>query len=996
MRTRVSFAAALLAAGIYKYVQGKNAVAYSTLRGISCQEGISCKGKYFEHAMLQYSMSTQGNIDGVWGGHVPPVVNIAESRYDEGCSLASTRRRMCSTVEETLSPMLREYRQTQAQHPGAVVLWRNGEFFEVYFETARLLGTELNLRVKPRPFGKEVVDFTGVPIANGANAARRLLQRGYRVVVVEQTDEPAPPGRGQKKPISRAVARVLTPGTLVELDLLDGRSNNYLASVIVDDGMIGLAYCDVSTGEFVATEFSGKRAFLQLEGELMRLLPSEILLSDDEAERPPTLQPQRSNDAEQAEAGSSWTRGHITTWPAWHWDQQTAAEALTRQLDVVSLAGFGLANRPFATRAAGAIVQYLQETHRAAVAQIDHIRIAGPDGTMLLDSQTQRNLELLAPMGARTRGALIDLLDQTLTPMGARLLRQWLAQPLTDLGPLQRRQDAISHYVEDTKGRAEVRTVLKDIGDIERITNRAIQGLAGFDDLRRLRDSLRGVPLLASFIPDDSAVATIARGESTAGAWTHDDVTVALDLLERALVDDDGEEDGADHGAPRKIRPGFDPLIDEVTQNVRETMAWMETFEIAERERTGIRSLRLISRGKIGWFIEVGKSGVQHLPPTYQRKSGPSEDRWTTPELQSHEFALEQGRQRLLELERTTLARLVTDIAHEGPQLLMTARAIASIDVCATLAEVAVRRQYVRPILTEGTELHIIEGRHPIVEANLSERFVANATMMDTVESQILLVTGPNMAGKSTFLRQVALIVLLAQIGSFVPAQSAHIGLVDRIFTRIGAQDDIATGQSTFLVEMNETSNILHSATNRSLIVLDELGRGTSTYDGMSIARAVIECIHSSPRLGCRTLFATHYHELTELAGILPRVQNYHVTVAEHQDQIIFLHKVLPGKADRSYGIHVARMAGMPPSVVRRAQTILEQFEEESHTLQTRSNGRTESKVVHEDATKTAAQHSHLRLLAQHIQALEVDDLTPLEALNQLYALRTMAAEIPE
>ena len=907
----------------------------------------------------------------------------------------------------SLSPMLRDYRQTQAQHPGAVVLWRNGEFFEVYFETARLLGVELNLRVKPRPFGKEVVDFTGVPLANVRDVAHRLLQRGYRVVIVEQSDAPTASERSSKKTITRSVARVLTPGTLVELDLLDGRANNYLAAVIGEHDHYGLAYCDVSTGEFAATEVGGKRVLPRLEGELMRLLPAEVLVSDDDVHRPPILPASRSSaqSGEGVERDMAWTRGHVTIWPAWRWDLHTATEALVRQFHVASLASFGLVDLPLAIRAAGAVLQYLQETHRALVAQIDHIRAYRLDTTMLLDPQTQRNLELLAPLGARKRGALIDLLDQTQTPMGARLLRRWVAQPLTELAPLQRRQDAVAGYVEEMLLRAEIRDALKGIGDIERVTNRVIQGITGSEDLRRLRESLRAVPRVATLVrPHVQAEAVEDEVEGWTAGRELDVCPEVLDLLERALSDDaERADDSAERGDLAEIRNGFDAEVDRVVVAIHETRAWMRAYAEHERERTGIKTLNVTSNSKVGWFIELPRATPAHrLPADYERKPGGSADeRFTTASLQEAEARLDNGRLRLRELERAALARITTEVASHGRRLLATSRVLAEIDVFATLAEVAVRRRYSRPVLTEGTELQIVNGRHPLVEISSDDGFVPNDTEMNATDAQILVVTGPNMAGKSTYLRQVALIVLLAQVGSYVPADAARIGLVDRIFTRIGAQDDIVTGQSTFLVEMTETANILHSATGRSLIVLDELGRGTSTYDGMSIARSVIECIHSSPRLGCRTLFATHYHELTELADSLPRVRNAHITVAEHGEQIVFLRTVVPGKADRSYGIHVARMAGMPPSVVRRAQEVLTLLEVHSDEVRTRTNERPDVRMHTTQQAGGSQREATLPVTPIHpalrqLKALQIDELTPREALLTLYELQAMVADVSD
>ncbi|MBA3945537.1 MAG: DNA mismatch repair protein MutS [Herpetosiphonaceae bacterium] len=890
--------------------------------------------------------------------------------------------------------MLREYRQTQAEHPGAVVLWRNGEFFEVYFETARLLGTELNLRVKPRPFGKETVDFTGVPLANGRDAVHRLLQRGYRVVLVEQVDEPAMAGVLPKKTIKRAVVRVFTPGTLVELDLLDRGTNNYLAAVIVDHGVFGLSYCDVSTAEFAATEFHGPQARSRLEAELIRLQPAEILVTDDHAGTSTIPLPLHGSSQGVAEAArpTAWTRGNLTIWPAWHWDLTNATESLTQQFNTASLAGFGLTGLPQATRAAGVVIQYLRETHRASVAQIDHIRTMHHDAAMLLDPQTQRNLELLAPIGARKRGALVDLLDQTLTPMGGRLLRRWIAQPLTDLAPLEARQDAVTRYVEATLLRANVRNALKGVGDLERVANRVIQGVAGIEDVHRLRDSLRALPSVAALVHNATPAALCNTAPLLPADAILDVCADSLCLLERALNDEaDATGDGVERGDLLKIRHGFDPELDRVVAAVRLEHDWLRTFETREIARTGIRLLKLTYNPKTGWFIELPRATPAYLiPAAYERKPGAgSNDRYTTAELQAHETLLQGNQLRLRELERAALGRVIAEVATHGQRLLATARTVAELDVFVGLAEVAVRRRYVRPLLTEGVELEIVNGRHPIVESTMHEPFMPNDTTLDAEDAQILVVTGPNMAGKSTYLRQVALITLLAQIGSYVPADAARIGLVDRIFTRIGAQDDIATGQSTFMVEMAETASILHTATPRSLIVLDELGRGTSTYDGLSIARAVIEWLHGNPQLGCRTLFATHYHELTALADTLPRVRNYHVTVADHDDQIVFLRKVLPGKADRSYGIHVAGLAGLPRPVVRRAAEVLALLE--THSDEVRAQGHVSTTVSH-PAPQIIATPVHPAL--RQLLGIKLDELTPLAALNKLYELQALAADL--
>ncbi len=750
---------------------------------------------------------------------------------------------------------------------------------------------------------------------------------------------------------------------------------------MVEGTTYGLAYCDVSTGEFVATEFDGEHATTQLEGELMRLLPAEVLISQESLL--PLVQPLQPPPMASATDDPQWTKGHVTVWPSWRWDLATATDQLLRQFNVTTLDGYGLQGQPLATRAAGAVLQYLVETQRGAVPQIERLEVVSQATTMVLDQQTQRNLELLAPLGSRKRGALIDLLDHTQTPMGARLLRRWVAQPLTQLAPIERRQEQVSRYVEDTLQRAELRDVLRNIGDIERLVNRVLQGVARPDDLRRLRDSLRTLPQVAALV-DDRLFDDRAFDDLPAA---FDVCAEALDLLERAVCeesDDDG--DGIERPPLPAIRTGYDAELDAVMTTLTTLHTDLRRWEEHEREQTAIKTLKLVCY-KGGWIVTTGKNTPAHLVPvTYHRvPGGTGDDRWTTYDLQEIEARLHRTRARLLELERTALARVIADVAAHKQQLLGAARTLAEIDVFASFAEVAVRRRYVRPKLSEGTELDIVRGRHPVVELGSAD-FVSNDIALDARKA-IMVITGPNMAGKSTYLRQTALIVLLAQIGCYVPADKANIGLVDRIFTRIGAQDDIVGGRSTFMVEMTETANILHSATPRSLVVLDELGRGTSTYDGMSIARAIIESIHESPRLGCRTLFATHYHELTELADSLERVRNYHVAVAEHADHIVFQHKVVPGKSDRSYGIHVARMAGIPRSVLERATEVLAHLEEHASTPQ--ASGRNTlptTPPAEPERPATPELHPALALLMN----VQIDELSPREAMLKLYELQAM------
>ncbi|HMO60063.1 MAG TPA: DNA mismatch repair protein MutS, partial [Roseiflexaceae bacterium] len=753
---------------------------------------------------------------------------------------------------------------------------------------------------------------------------------------------------------------------------------------------------------------------------------------------------------------------------AWRWEARTARDALLHHFGVRSLAGFGLAERSLAVRAAGAILQYAHETQNGATSQLTTLRTYTPGDVMFLDPQTRRNLELLEGNSGTSQGALVTILDQTRTPMGARLLRRWLAQPLLDIAHITRRQQAVAHFVDDAMLRATLRAALRQIGDMERIVNRVIQGVtvATPRDLTRLRDGLRALPEIVSalngWLPAQPEVAmpvtpdadepplaadlqpAIApptlrgpslREQREAGRLTQpryhgeslfdDDADQAeeaapaaaeaaapagetppaplpaipqLDpcadvcaLLEAALDDNPPALLGAsdylrvdDDGQTRRvIRPGFDAAIDEVVRANRDAQSWIAALEPQEQERTGIKSLRVDFNKVFGYYIEVPRSYADRVPADYIRKQTLTNgERYITEQLKQYEEIVLRARERLVELERQAFARIAADVANHGRRLLATARLLAEIDVYAALAEAAMRGRYVCPSLHPDTRLRITAGRHPVVERTLDDAFIPNSINLDTDTEQILVITGANMTGKSTVMRQVALIVLLAQIGSFVPADAAEIGIVDRIFTRIGAQDDIATGQSTFMVEMTETAAILAQGTRRSLIILDEVGRGTSTYDGMAIARALIEYLHSEPHLGCRTLFATHYHELTTLETVLPRVHNYHMAAVEQQGQVVFLHELRPGSADRSYGIHVAALAGIPRSVIRRAANLLAELERNAAPTVT-PNAETAA-PADQLSLFEAPPHPVLELLRR----MEINELTPLEALNRLSELQ--------
>ncbi|MGN6699466.1 MAG: DNA mismatch repair protein MutS, partial [Thermomicrobiales bacterium] len=663
-----------------------------------------------------------------------------------------------------------------------------------------------------------------------------------------------------------------------------------------------------------------------------------------------------------------------------------------RHFAVEALDGFGCAGLPRAIRAAGGLLQYLEETQLAGLQQITSLTTYAVDAFMTLDAQTRRNLELMESSRGDKRYSLIGVLDRTRTPMGARLLRRWLGQPLIALPPLLARQEAVALFVRDALLRARVTAALAPVGDLERSINRAVTGAATPRDLATLGRSLRRLPELVEAMEGSGADTEDGALAPWLPPLRSSRLAEIVELVTAALVEDPPVTPSAETPA---IRGGFAPDLDELRQKAREAKAYIAGLERTERERTGIKSLKVGYNKVFGYYLEISHANRDAVPDNYIRKQTlVGAERYVTPELKEYENLVTGAEERIAALEGAIYRELVQSVASAAPQVMRAADALAHLDVFAGLATVAVERRYVRPILTDDEQpmICIEGGRHPTVEAALataSEAFVPNDTNLDTAERQVVLITGPNMAGKSTYLRQTALIVLLAQIGAFVPAERAAIGLVDRIFTRIGAQDDLAAGQSTFMVEMLEMAAILHSASRRSLIVLDEIGRGTSTYDGLSIARAVTEYIHNTPRLGCRTLFATHYHELTALAGVLPRVHNERMDVLEEGDRVVFLRRVVPGGADRSYGIHVAGLAGMPRAVVRRATEILADLE---------GDGGKDAPRRARRAAPPAAPQFQLSLfgvpdpVVEELRALDVESLSPLEAITKLYELKQRAS----
>jgi DNA mismatch repair protein MutS len=842
------------------------------------------------------------------------------------------------------SPAHRQYLAVKARYPDALILFRMGDFYEMFDEDARIGAQALGITLTSREFAKgDRVPMAGIPHHALQGYLKRFVQHGLKVAICEQLTEP---GKGL---VERDVVRVVTPGTLVEPALLDDRANNYLAAVNPLKETYGLAYVDVTTGEFAVTEFSGPQASAQLEVELLRLAPAECLVPRDDL----PLQ----------------LVGNVSLHDDYRFDSDTAREALCRQLRVRSLEGFGCEQMPAAIGAAGAIVSYLERTNRSLLGLLTRLRTYGVSAHMTLDRYTRRNLELTeSARSGGSRGSLLWVLDRTQTAMGGRLLRRMVGQPLLDLAALECRLDAVEELVELPILRAQIRQALSKVADIERLTGRVAAGLASASDLLALRESLLVLGEIEPLL-DESRSEELRR--------IRDEVDPCGDiaeLIERAV----GE------GGDRIIKPGFSAELDGMVEAIRSSREWIAGLEPAERGRTGIKSLKVGYNKVFGYYIEISNANVSLAPPEYIRKQTlVNAERFITPELKEAEARILQAEERISALERSLFAELLVTIASHADRLFTSAAGLAALDVYRALADVASHHGYVRPELSDGDGLEISGGRHPVVEVTLeNEGFIPNDCALDCAERQVLLITGPNMGGKSTYLRQVALIALMAQIGSFVPADAAHVGIVDRIFTRVGAQDDIASGQSTFMVEMVETANILNHATPRSLLVLDEVGRGTSTYDGLAIARAVVEHIHD--RIGARTLFATHYHELTALADRLARIHNVNVAVTEDGGDVIFLHRVVPGGADRSYGIHVGRLAGLPPDVTQRAEETLSDLEERA-----RQNGHKRSRVrVEQMALFGGPADGVASQVLDELLALDVTAMTPIEALTRLHELQ--------
>jgi len=834
-----------------------------------------------------------------------------------------------------VSPSRQQYLEIKREYPNTILFFRLGDFYETFDEDAEITARELDIVLTSRTIGKGMrAPLAGIPYHAVENYLARLIEKGYHVAICEQMG--ATPIKGL---FPRKVVRIVTPGTVTEPALLPGDSNNYLAAVILDEKAASVSYADITTGEFAVTELPLEA----LRAELTRLHPAEILHPDN----------QTLNDGLQ---------GHWTPYPAWRFEPGKCEETLLSHFKTSTLEGFGLKGHSPSIRAAGAILQYLKVTQPDSLTLLTSLRSYSINEFMTLDVATRRNLELDETLRGERKGSLLGTLDQTVTPMGRRMIHQWVSQPLLNVDRIKRRQNGVQYFFEDGMKRAELRAALKPLADLERLVNRVLAGYAQPRDLVAMRDTLSRLPNILNVIgqPQESPLPKLELANDE------------FSLLQSA-VDDDPPATLQNTGV---IRPGYSAELDSVIEASKHARDWIANLEAVERERTGLKTLKVGYNKVFGYYIEISRGAADKAPENYIRKQTlVNAERFITPEMKEYETLVLNAEERIREIELRLFKETCAVIGKSAFKLLQIARSLAVLDVLSSLAETAALGGYTRPEVHAGSELEIHEGRHPVVEQLLqSERYIPNDVIFEKGEI-VRVITGPNMSGKSTYLRQTALIVLMAQIGSFVPADSGKIGLVDRIFTRIGAQDEIHAGQSTFMVEMIEAANILHHATSRSLLILDEIGRGTSTYDGLSIAWGMIEYIHNHPHLRAKTLFATHYHELTQLAELLPGIRNYNVAVSEADNKVVFLHKIVPGGADRSYGIHVAQLAGLPSPVIQRANEIMAELE--------KTSGR--AVKINPQAAQQAALFPESSPLLDELKELDVNSLSPIEALNKLF-----------
>lgn len=829
--------------------------------------------------------------------------------------------------------MLRQYQELKQKHPGTLLFFRLGDFYELFFDDAVIGSRELQITLTARHKEHgDPIPMCGVPHHAAANYIARLVRRGFRVAICEQTEAASK----TKKLVRREVVRIVTPGTPVDPQLLEARESIFLAAVYGAGETMGAAFLDISTGEFLATQETGPNAWERICADLESYAPRELLFP---ASLAPLIQaglsqkshtvllplsdqpsPDSVNQSQSASAPVNEQQFGATLTPLddWLWQKDDCEALLRKQFGVRSLEGYGIERKPEALRAAGGCLRYAQETQRAAAAHVTDLVYFEPQDNLILDLVTVRNLELVESLGKASGRSLLDVIDETVTGMGARLLRSWLLRPSVKPGEVEARLGAVEELRSSQRKRDSLRALLKEVSDLERLTGRVNLSSVTPRDLNAIMRSLDQVPRIHQLLSDAQSSLLQVLSEST------DELPEVRALIARAIAD----EPPAKLSDGDTIRPGYSNELDElrsISLNAKQTIA---SLEATERHRSGIGNLRIRYNGVFGYYIEISKSHVNRVPTDYERRQTlANAERYTTPELKDWEQKVLGAEERIIQLETELFADVCRQVALETRRIQATARALATMDAVASLAETAVRRRFVKPMIHDGDEIEIIQGRHPVIEVFNDEPFVPNNLYLNNSTDRLLIITGPNMGGKSTILRQTAIISILAQMGGFVPADKARLPLLDRVWTRVGASDDLTRGRSTFMVEMTETATILRSATPRSLVLLDEIGRGTATFDGLSIAWAVAEYLHDSAEHAAKTLFATHYHELTELAERLPGAQNYQITATEREGEVVFLHRLERGRASKSYGIEVARLAGLPPAVVANAREVLARLE---------------------------------------------------------------------
>jgi DNA mismatch repair protein MutS len=838
------------------------------------------------------------------------------------------------------TPMLRQYHELKQQHPGTLLFFRLGDFYELFFEDAVIGSRELQITLTARHKERgDPIPMCGVPHHSAANYIARLVRRGFRVAICEQTEDAS----RTKKLVRREVVRIVTPGTPIDPQLLEARESVFLAAVCSAGEIVGAAFLDISTGEFCSTQQSGPNAWEKIRADLESYAPRELLFPASltpliktglsgkvhTATLPLVIEGNSGSDSlNQSQSGSESSapglsgsqliEAALTPLDDWIWQEDECVTLLRNQFGVRSLEGYGLKGKHEAIRAAGVCLRYARETQRAAAAHVTDLVYFEPQDHLVLDGVTVRNLELVESLGGASGRSLLDVIDETLTGMGARLLRSWMLRPAIRRGEIEARLSAVEDLKASHILRDKLRALLKEISDLERLNGRVNLGSATPRDVNGIQRALNQIPHVRALLADAQSSLLQVLCEST------DELPELRALLSRAINDEPPVKlsDGA------TIRAGYSSELDELRSTSRNAKQIIAALEATERGRSGIGNLRIRYNSVFGYYIEVSKVNAARVPADYERRQTlANAERYTTPELKDWEKKVLGAEERIIQLETELFADVCRQVAAESRRIQATARALAAMDALASLAEAAVRRRFVRPVIHDGDEIEIIQGRHPVIEIFNEQPFVPNSLYMNNSTDRLLVITGPNMGGKSTVLRQTAIICLLAQMGGFVPAEKARLPLFDRIWTRVGASDDLTRGRSTFMVEMTETAAILHSATPRSLVLLDEIGRGTATFDGLSIAWAVAEYLHDSAEHAAKTLFATHYHELTELAERLPGGQNYQITATEREGEVVFLHRLERGRASKSYGIEVARLAGLPPAVLANAREVLARLE---------------------------------------------------------------------